>query len=74
MYHYFYHKFVILFLLLGVQRYAKIDSGDVIVPRVNAEVDCVHALQPIVSVTRMYVEIVGLGNVIIIIIIFVSLT
>lgn len=64
------HK-VFLLLLLGVQRCAQIDSGDVIVLRVNAEVDYVRALQPIVNVTQMSVEIVGLGNVIIF---FLSLT
>jgi len=55
---------IFLSVLLGVQRLAKIDSEDVIVPRVNAEVDYVRALQPTVNVTQMSVEIVGLGNVI----------
>ncbi|KAG2376088.1 Histone-lysine N-methyltransferase [Vigna angularis] len=48
--------------IVGVQRYAQIDSEDVIVPRVNAEVDYVRALQPIVNVTQMSVEIVGCGD------------
>jgi len=64
------HKLFFFFLFLGVRRYAQIDSEDVIVLRVNAEVDYVRALQPIVNATQMSVEIVGLGN----IIFFLSLT
>nr|KYP47580.1 Histone-lysine N-methyltransferase EZA1 [Cajanus cajan] len=43
--------------------FAIIGSEDVIVLRVNAKVDYVHALQPTANVTQMSVEIVGLGNV-----------
>ncbi|KAL2320445.1 hypothetical protein Fmac_029414 [Flemingia macrophylla] len=45
-----------------VLSYAIIGSEDVIVLRVGVEVDFAHALQPIVNVILMYVEIVGSGD------------
>ncbi|WVZ05629.1 hypothetical protein V8G54_018975 [Vigna mungo] len=46
----------------GVQSFAETGSEDVIVPRVNAEVNYAHALQSTVNVTQIFVEIVGLGQ------------
>ncbi|KAJ4843048.1 hypothetical protein Tsubulata_037517 [Turnera subulata] len=48
--------------IVGARRVAKTDSGDATVQRVNAEVASVHALQPDVNVTQMFVGIAGLGN------------
>lgn len=54
--------FFLSFLRLGVQGFAETGSEDVIVPRVNAEVNYAHALQSTVNVIQIFVEIVGLGN------------
>lgn len=43
----------------GAQRAAKIDSGDAIVQRVNAEVGNAHALLLDANVTQMFAEIAG---------------
>ena len=56
--------------MLGVA-VATTDLEDVVVLRVNAEADNAHVLQPTANVTQMFVEIVGLGNVIICIYFFV---
>ncbi|KAJ1415796.1 SET domain [Sesbania bispinosa] len=48
--------------IVDVQSYVEIGSEDVIVLRVNAKVDNVHALQQTENVTQMSVEIVGCGG------------
>ena len=63
--------FLFLFVTPGVQSFATTDLEDVVVLRVNAEADNAHVLQPTANVTQMFVEIVGLGNVIICIYFFV---
>lgn len=45
----------------GAQKVAKIGSGDVTVPRVNAEAGSAHVLLLDVNVTPMYAEIAGSG-------------
>jgi len=49
------------FLPSVVQKAAKIDSEDAIVPRVSAEVDNVLVLLQDGNVTQMFVGIAGLG-------------
>ncbi|KOM39401.1 hypothetical protein LR48_Vigan03g278300, partial [Vigna angularis] len=48
--------------IVGVQSFAETGSEDVIVPRVNAEVNYAHALQSTVNVTQIFVEIVGCND------------
>ncbi|KAL5135806.1 Histone-lysine N-methyltransferase EZ3 [Glycine soja] len=48
--------------IVGVQSFATTDLEDVVVLRVNAEVDNAHVLQPTANVTQMFVEIVGCGD------------
>lgn len=59
-----YHDLInkLSFLPSVVQKAAKIDSEDAIVPRVSAEVDNVRVLLQDGNVTQMFVGIAGLGN------------